>query len=299
MKRKWLTVLCLLAVAALLTGCDSQQQTGQTFAEVTQYLGPAVTDTPVPVNSDVTGVSDGDTTGDGSDSIFADNPYVVDPSADTAADPDAQAALGEESGQTSDTVVYGQADADATVYPYAGSSPIPLIPIDAPSPTPRTALAFTYVPYDVTSLGLSFQAPAGWVPDDSVNEMYTLTEPEAQIKDGQLGVINVYAVPVNSNYNDNSLVAEVKQRLSTIGSTNFVEWKPSLTASRYLMGGKGIYANYSGTLANGVQVGGRIHATYIDNVLYCIQITYPLNFKDDYLNVFAQLRESIKRTGTK
>ena len=295
MKRKWLAVLCLLMVAALLTGCEGQQQPNQTFAEVTQYLGPAATDTPVPVNNDVTGVSDGSTDGD---SVFSNNPYVVDPSAD----PNADAALNEEANAgdgtetTGNTVVYGQANADATIYPYAGSSPIPLLPIDAPSPTPRSAITFTYVPYDVASLKLSFEAPAGWVPDDSVSEMYTLTEPEAQIKDGQLGVINVYAVPVNSNYNESSLTTEVKQRLSTIGATNYVEWKPSLTATRYLMGGKGVYANYSGKLATGVQVGGRIHATCIDNVLYCIQITYPLNFKDDYLNVFAKVRETIKRT---
>ena len=70
-----------------------------------------------------------------------------------------------------DTIVYGQADADATVYPYAGSSPIPLDPVDAPTATPRSAITFTYVTYDVTSLGLSFEAPAGWVPDDSISEI--------------------------------------------------------------------------------------------------------------------------------
>ena len=42
-------------------------------------------------------------------------------------------------------------------------------------------------------------------------------------------------------------------------------------ASGFLMGGKGVYANYSGTMANGVKVGGRIHATAIDGVLYCLQ----------------------------
>jgi len=301
MKRKWLAVLCLIAVAALLTGCDGQQQPTQTFAEVTQYLGPAATNTPVPVNNDVTGVSDGSTTGDGSDSVFSNNPYIVDPSTDATADPNADAALGEEGAQTgsdasNDTIVYGQANADSTVYPYAGSSPIPLDPVDAPSPTPRSALAFTYVTYNVATLGLSFDGPADWVADESVSETYTLTEPEAQIKDGQLGIINIYAVPVNSSYNANSLTSEVKQRLSDIGATNFVEWKPSLTATRFLLGGQGVYANYSGTLANGVKVGGRIHAAAIKNVLYCIQITYPLNFKDDYLNIFAKVRETIKLT---
>lgn len=287
MKRKWLAALCLVLAAALLTACDAQQQTGQVFSEVTQYLGPAATATAVPA-ADV---------GDGG-SVFANNPYVLDTGADPAL---ADAALGEEDGQDDgvydggDAVVYGAAVANATVYPYAGSSPIPLSPVDAPSPTPRAALTFTYVPYSVATLGLTFEGPAGWVPDDTVSETYTLTEPAGQIKDGQLGILTVYAVPVNSNYTEANLTTEIKQRLSTIGATNFTQWDPSLTASRYLMGGKGVYANYSGTLATGVKVGGRIHATCIDNVLYCIQITYPLGFKDDYLNIFSKLRETIKR----
>ena len=295
MKRKLLAVLCLIVVAAFLTGCSNQTQPTQTFTEVTQYLGPASTATAVPVNSNPSGVSDGDSE---AGSVFSNNPYVVD---DATTDEDT-AALGEEDNQDDgtysdgDTIVYGQQNADATVYPYAGSSPIPLDPVDAPTATPRTAVTFTYVPYDVTSLGLSFEAPAGWVPDDSVSEMYTLTEPEQQIKDGQLGILSVYAVPVNNNYTKNNLVTEIKQRLSTIGSTNFVEWKPSLTATRFMMGSEGVYANFSGKLANGVEVGGRIHAVCIDKVLYCVQITYPLNFKDDYLNVFSQVRTTIKRT---
>lgn len=302
MKRKWLAMLSLVAVALLLTACAGEQQPSQTFAEVTQYLGPATANTAVPVNNNPVGVSDGTS---GGDSVFAENPYAADgATADETdgTDPNADAALGEEDNQDNGTfadtgaVVYGQADPDATVYPYAGSSPIPLLPIDAPSPTPRSALAFTYVQYDVAALGLSFEGPAGWVPDESVTETYTLTEPEQQLKDGQLGILTLYAVPVNTNYTENNLTTEIKQRLSTIGSTNFVEWNPSLTASRFLMGGKGVYANYSGTLANGVKVGGRIHATCIDHVLYCVQITYPLGFKDDYLNIFSKVRETIKRT---
>ena len=306
MKRKWLALVSLLAIAAMLTACSSQQPT-QTFAEVTQYLGPAVTDTPVPINNNASGVSDADTpqdqTGSDGQSVFASNPYVVDPnqSVDTNAALNEEEALGAQDGEDTGTldnapIVYGQDDANATVYPYAGSSPIPLDPIDAPTATPRTAITFTYVQYDVPALGLSFQGPAGWVPDESVSETYTLSEPEEQIKDGQLGILNIYAVPVNSNYNENSLTTEIKDRLNTIGATNFTEWKPSLTATRFLMGSKGVYANYSGTLATGVKVGGRIHATSINNVLYCVQITYPLGFKDDYLNVFSKVRETIQRT---
>ena len=292
MKRKWLAALSLLMAAALLSGCTAQQPTTQTFAEVTQYLGVAPTATPVPEDQPAD-----DAAADGQ-SVFASNPYAL---TDETADPNAEAALGEEDFaddgvlDTGDTVVYGAPDPDATVYPYAGSSPIPLDPVDAPTATPRAPLTFTYVPYTLTALGVSFDGPAGWIPDESVNEMFTLSEPVEQIKDGQLGVVTLYAVPVNSNYTEANLTTEIKQRLNTIGATNFVEWSPSLTATRYLMGGKGVYANYSGTMANGIKVGGRIHATAIEGVLYCLQISYPLNFKDDYLNVFSQVRETLKR----
>jgi hypothetical protein len=277
MKRKWLAVLCILAVAALLTGCGGQQETNQTFTEVTQYLGPTPTASPTPTQ---------DTSGG---SVFSSNPYMVDTDTDTIA----QQAMSEESYQ--DNGDYDTAAEATTVYPYAGSTPIPLEPVDAPTATPRAALSFTYITYTATSLGVTFDGPAGWVVDESVNGVYTLTEPEQQIKDNQLGIINVYASTVTSTYSTSELEKEIEQRLDDISATNFTEWKPSYTATRYLMGHKGVYANYSGTLADGTEVGGRVHAVSIDNVLYCIEITYPLNFKDDYLEVFSKMRESISR----
>ena len=290
MKRKWLAALCLLAVAALLTGCQGQQQTNQVYDEVTQYLGPA-TDTPAP-----TATTAADTSGAG-DSVFSSNPYVVSDGTDfTETD-----ALGEEDYQDNgvydggDTAVNVQADAEATVYPYAGSTPIPLEPVDAPTPTPRPTLTFTYVTYNVTSLGLTFDGPAGWVPDESVSGVFTLTESEAQIKEGQLGILTITRSPVSGNYSESELTTEIKQRLDAISATNFSVWKPSYTDTRYLMGSKGVYANYSGTMTDGVQVGGRLHAVTLDSNLYCIEIAYPLNYKTDYLNVFAKMRETIKR----
>ena len=111
------------------------------------------------------------------------------------------------------------------------------------------------------------------------------------MKNGQLGIISIYAVPVTSDYSQSQLEQEIKQRLDTISALDFIEWRPSYTDTRYLMGSAGVYANYTGKLVTGVEVGGRIHATTIDNVLYCIQITYPLDFRTDFMDVFAQLRE--------
>ena len=302
MKRKVILAVTLLVAAAVLSACSAQPQQ-QTFPMATQYIGPAVTAAPTQAPQADSGAATG---GAENQSIFEQNPYDVMPADEDYTETDA---MNEEDQNYADAGAYeaqadnglvdgGQNDftydGDTTVFPYAGSTPIPLDPIDMPSPTPRPELVFAYVPYEVASLGVKFEAPAGWVPDESVNQTYTLSEPEQQMKDGQLGVLQVFAVPVTKQYSESDLKSEVNQRLNTLSATNFVQWKPSLTASRYLMGGKGIYANYSGTLANGVEVGGRIHVTCIDKVLYCLQITYPYGYKDDYLGVFSQARSTLK-----
>lgn len=282
--KRFLAILgSLVLVCTALTGCSGQPQPQQqVYNEATQYIGPVNTPTPEPVYEPTDAGSDsGDT------SLFASNPYDV----AAAGDPLANSALSEE-----DTTSDEEAEPVGTIYPYAGSTPIPLDPIDMPTPTPRGEISFVYTPYYVQSLGLTFEGPAGWLPDETVSEAFTLTEPAQQMKDGQLGTINIFAVPTTADYSLNELKAEVKQRATAIGSTNFTDWNPSLTAERYLMGSEGIYMNFSGTMVTGIKVGGRIHATCRDKKLYVIQITYPLEYKEDFLNVFSKLRETIKRS---
>lgn len=200
------------------------------FDEATQNLGPSATDTPTPPPAQDA------QSGDGSNaSIFSANPYDI--PADDGFTP--EDALGEENyidpGLEGNGVNY--VAPEGTVYPYAGSTPIPLDPVDAPTPTPRPELSFSYTPY-TAAIGLTFEAPVGWLVDESVNEVFVLTEPVEQMKDNQQCVVTISAIPVTSNYTENNLKTEVTQRLSTISATNFAEWKPSLTATRYLMGSK-------------------------------------------------------------
>lgn len=292
MKRTVLVLLCLAAIALLLSGCQGQQQ--NVYSEVTQYIGPAVTTAP-PTSEPTAEPSSLETAAPAGDADYTEED-ILSEEADSLqenaelADFDAGLAV-----QTSLFTSGTQTGTAETAYPYTGTTPIPLDPVDAPTPTPQAPLNFTYIAYSPASVGVTFEAPAGWVANDTYNEVFTLSEPESQIKNGQLGIISVYAVPVTGDYTEAQLVQEIKQRLNTIGALNFSQWNPSLTATRFLMGSEGVYANYSGTLVTGVEVGGRIHATTIDSVLYCIQITYPLSFKDDFMNVFAKLRETIKR----
>lgn len=295
MKRKLTLGLCLLMVAVMLSACSGQPG-GEVFPEFTQNLGPATTvaptDTPAP-DIDTGGGSGGSAS---DPSIFSANPYDVLPE-DGFSDVDP---LQEEdiidpneSDDLSSSLYYN--DPNATVYPYAGSSPIPLDPLDMPTPTPRPSLNFTYAAYTASTVGVTFEAPVGWQVDESQAQTLILSEPEIQMKDGQRCIVTFTAEPVTANYALADLRTHVTQRLDMIGGSSFTDWSPSYTATRYVMGSEGVYANYSGTLTDGTKVGGRIHYVCIDRVLYGIEIVYPLGFRGDFIDVFTHIRETIKR----
>lgn len=297
MKRQWKIGLCLLLAAATMSACSSgtPQNNNMQMTVETQFLGPTATPTqePVPTTYYAPDTSD-PAAGDTGSSIFSANPY------DVGTDFNEYDPLNEEG--YIDPLDAGSsgmggyvAQATGTVYPYAGSTPIPLDPVDMPSPTPRPELNFTYAVYTAGSLGVTFEAPSGWQADDSQTDIFTVTEPESQMHNGQQCIITISATPVNNNYSERELNSHVTQRLKDIGAVNFVEWNPSLTATRYLMGSQGVYANYTGTLANGLELAGRIQYTCIENRLYGIEMVYPREYREDYLKIFAQIRETITR----
>lgn len=289
MKRQWKLVLCLMMTAVLLSSCTGGNTPNQTvFPEITQNLGlPTITDAPTPEPTSVPVEDDSVLTdeADGGDMGLSDFAET-----DPLAEEDYQEPV-----SLSDSLSGNYTVVEATEYKYAGSTPIPLDPVDMPTPTPRPPVNFTYVTYTAGSLGLTFEAPSGWIADDSLTEVYSVIEPAEQMVGGQQCVITIVAVPVNTNYDQRDLEKEVKARLNDIGATNFAKWEPSLTASRHLMGGKGVYANYSGELVNGIKLGGRIHYVCIDSMLYGVEIMYPREYRDDYMNIFDKIRETLKR----
>lgn len=296
MKRLWKIALCLALALIALTACSGGEQPNsgsQIYAEATQYLGPvAATETPTEAPQETAAPDNG---ADGGVSIF-DNPYLDEESISP------EDALSEENyidpydtgADTGSLLVAGNVSGGAgTAYPYAGATPIPLTPVDLPTPTPHPELTFNYATYTAGSLGLSFDCPSGWLVDESQTDVFVLTEPETQMHDGQQCIITISAEPVTANYSEKDLKKQVTQRLKEIGSVNFTVWNPSLTASRTLMDSKGVYANYTGTLANGIEVAGRILYASANNKLYGVEMVYPRDYRDDYLNIFAKIRDTI------
>lgn len=178
---------------------------------------------------------------------------------------------------------------------YAGATPVVIDPIDKPTPTPVPALTFTYQVYDATKLHLSFEAPVGWTVNDGESDTYILTNPDPAVD--YAATLTVRAVSVTSDYTTNDLKKEINQMLDTIGSVNFSTYSPSNTAERTLLDKAGVYANYKGTLAGGVQVAGRVHATCINKVLYTMHLSYPQAMTNSYVeNVYTQFRHTVKIT---
>ena len=178
---------------------------------------------------------------------------------------------------------------------YAGATPVVIDPIDKPTPTPLPPLTFSYQVYDATKLHLSFEGPVGWVVNDSATDTFVLTNPNAGVD--YAAAVTVHASSTNEQYSKNDLTREVKGMLDTIGATGFSNFSPSQTADRTLMDKSGVYANYTATTLEGVEVAGRVHATCINKVLYTVHITYPRGYRDTYIDtVYAQLRKTIAIT---
>ena len=286
MKRNWKLMVCLLMALCMLTAC-SGKPSGEEFPDITQAIGPTATPTAAPTAPPVV---EGDVISpeEGGESIFEQNPYLEEFTEEDV--------LAEENYIDPEFGVLEEIAANepaGTVYPYAGSTPIPLNPVDMPTPTPKPDLSFTYAQYIASTVGVTFEGPVNWQVHETQSSVFVLSEPTNQVKDGQQTVITISAEPIGSNYSRADLEKHVQQRLDSIGGAQFTDFKPSYTATRHMLGSTGVYANYSGTLTDGTPVGGRIQYVSVDRTLYGLEIVFPLGFKDDFIDVFGEIRGSM------
>lgn len=280
MKRTWKLLVCLLMATLLLTACSGKPDPEE-FPDITQAIGPTATPTAVPTAVPVEGEGE---------SIFEHNPYLEE-------DFTEEDALAEEDYVDPEFGVlesFATAEPAGTVYPYAGSTPIPLNPVDMPTPTPKPDLSFTYSQYIASTVGVTFEGPANWQVNESQSGVFILSEPTNQVKDGQQCIITISAEPIGADYKQKELETHVEHRVDSIGGAQFSSFKPSYTATRHMLGSTGVYANYTGTLTDGTEVGGRIQYVSVNGMLYGLEIVFPEGFRDDFIDVFGEIRGSLK-----
>ncbi len=178
---------------------------------------------------------------------------------------------------------------------YAGATPVVIDPIDKPTPTPVPALTVAYTTYDAIKLGLSFEGPAGWLKDDSAADTFIIQNPNARID--YPATLTLRAEQVSSDYSTSDLKTVINSMLNAIGAAGFDEYDRSNTDTRSLLGKTGVYANYTGTLNDGREVAGRVHAVCVDRVLYTIHITAPRAQWNDYKEkVYDHLKDTLTIT---
>jgi len=175
---------------------------------------------------------------------------------------------------------------------YAGATPVPIDPIDKPTPTMVPPLSFAYQTYTASNLGLTFDAPMGWVAGQNGANSYVLYNPDPTMD--YAATLTLTVTSVSANYNESQLKSEIQSMLNNIGAS-LSPYSPSNTATRTLIGYNGVYANYTGTLEGGTKVAGRVHATSFNNKLYTLHITYPQAYTETYKEgVYDKVRDTIK-----
>ena len=269
-KKRILCLVLVLCAALVMTACKQKETfpTSPQQPEVTaepQSEQNIFGDTPVPQDID-----------------FDDGSY--DPTQEEGGDEEEVIAAANPDEPTTAPTMQGE---------YAGATPVLIDPIDKPTPTPLPALTFTYEKYEAKALGLTFEAPSGWLPDDSQPDTYTLTNPNPAMD--YAAQLSIRLVPVSKNYTKNELIKEVKGTLDTLGSDGFKKFDRSNTAGRKFMNSDAIYANYTGTLTSGVKVAGRIIIACSNKTLYILHVSYPQGYTKTYVEgVYDKFRHTVK-----
>lgn len=177
----------------------------------------------------------------------------------------------------------------------AGATPIPIDPVDLPTPTPRPPLVFSYAKYTANALGISFESVANYEIDESQPGAYTLREPLSMLKDNYPVQITFTMTPVQSGYKADTIKADLRDKFKSISSVNFTSWETTSISRRTLLGKEGYYGNYRGVMFDGTIVRGRVHMALVDGQLLTIHISYPGWYNTDYLNVFGHIRDTLKK----
>ena len=150
-------------------------------------------------------------------------------------------------------------------------------------PVPEAAASNVYT---ADALKLVFEAPAGWLVDDSADNAFILTDPE-----NPMTCLTISAA--EGDMDDAALKEALGEALNVIGSGR-EDFVPSLFAVRTLLGADGVYASYQVAQESG-EVFGKVHMACVDGVVYTLHITCPLAEQEVYTeSVYELFRETVR-----
>ena len=205
---------------------------------------------------------------------------------------------------------------------YAGATPVPIYPVDRPTPTPVPSVEFKdsdYVTYEAPELHLTFQGPAGWVlegptgwtADSDAMDTYILTSQDERLN--YAAQIRIRVAPVNKQYSTNELTKEVNATRDSLRSElgfssfekygtagyNFIKIRDGQnkdgTPKYSFIKNKGVYTRYKGTLKEtSAQVAGRIIINCYNKTLYILSVSYPGGeLTETFEDVYRKVRDTL------
>ena len=266
-KKRWALVLALCIIAAMISGCAQEQTTYPEAGPAAQRpqqqevrqqdVLQTATEAPAAVVEFPDGYEPGETEADAwDDDSTAEDTYT----------------------------------ADTVTSRYAGSTPIPIDPVDMPTPTPKPDLKFEYMTYD-TKLGYSFEAPIGWVIEADDATHFTLTDPT--MRDNVNGQIMLTAQNVSASYKASELRGELSNQLTQL-QRNYVGWKIWTADNRKLLQSEGVYNAYRGERYDGTAVRGIVHVALVNKKVVTLSFAAPADYNTSYQRVYNQVRNTIK-----
>ncbi len=179
---------------------------------------------------------------------------------------------------------------DSAYARYAGSTPIPLDPVDMPTPTPHPELEFEYQTYNA-AIGFTFEAPVGWIVDRDDRDGFVIRDPE--VHDNVEGTISLTRTDVSTSFRASDLRGELTKQLNDI-QRHYLHWQIWKADSRKLLNSDGIYNIYRGETYGGTVVRGLVHLALVNRSLIALQFTAPAEYNTSYQRVYNKIRQTIK-----
>ena len=173
---------------------------------------------------------------------------------------------------------------------YAGSTPIPLDPVDMPTPTPRPDIEFEYEKYD-TAMGYSMEIPVDWQVEQNDASTFVLRDPE--MHDDVYATFTLTKKSVSSSYRASELKTELNNQLSQI-QRNYIGWRIWTADSRQLLKSDGYYNAYRGVTYDGTVVRGLVHVALVNKNVVTLSFSAPGYYNTSYQRVYNRMRNTIE-----
>lgn len=306
MRKRSVACLCLLLIAmVLLSACDVASDDPANTPVPQMTAGPIPTPQPPDEddpNEDDPYVDEDNPSADeddpfaleGDDDTYDEygdsDEYVEDDSQDTAGEMLANAgvaAAGPGLPMTPEPTPSATPYVRPTIDP--SEKPIAVDPLDKPTQVP---LSISYIKYESSPMGISFDRPAGWKEYNPADSNVQFTEPESGARNGYRARLTVRVVQKGAKQeksNAQALLEEVMEELKMDSMWTEFNYNPPQTAS---LGNAGGYYTYYTAIYNGVKLKGRIIVVARGNALYMVRITSTDEFYSLYETIYRQVRSS-------